>query len=310
MAFWNRGKNWEDEYDQYYAQDRRTGPAGTRTVSRLRFFTHMLTLMFVGAVFLGIAGMLGGPTMLEKMLTDLAMPTGLVWLTLLVMTYFCLLTRQAWPALVGFACWLVLTIAGNSFVSNWLISTLERPYQDTQVLEMEPVDTIVVLGGGTSSRLTGGSQLAASGDRVATAARLFHAGKAKNLICTGSAPFQVSELDLDPRQEAAEILIGLGVPPANVVQMKGNNTSEEMQNLKTWIESNPNQGRIGILTSAWHLNRVMRLAESYNLKPVPIPSDFRTQPYGPSPNLLIPSSDRIQLTRLAVKEYLAGLVGR
>ncbi len=310
MALLNRRKNWEDEYDEYYAQDRRTGPGQVRSLTRLRFFSHALTLMFVGAVFLGVAGTLGGPSMLEKMLTDLAMPTGIIWLALIVMTYFCLLTRQPWPAIVGFACWLILTLAGNSYVSNWLMSTLESPYQKINVLAMEPLDTIVVLGGGTSSRLTGGSQLADNGDRVSTAARLFHAGKVTNLICTGESYLPKTEFDLDPRQEAAEILIGLGVPPANVVQMKGRNTSEEMHNLKTWMEANPNHGRVGILTSAWHLPRVMRLAKANGLDVIPVPSDFRTMPYRPDPNLFIPSSNRIRQTWLAVKEYLAGLVRR
>ena len=248
--------------------------------------------------------------MLEKMMTELAMPVGLVWLVLMVMIYFCLLLRQAWPALVGFACWLILTLTGNGFISNWLISTLEKPYQNINVYEMEALDSIVVLGGGTNSRLGGGTQLGISGDRVATAARLFHADKVKNIICTGSDSFRSSEKDLNPREEAAEILVELKVPSANVVQLPGKNTSEEMQNLKIWLEANPQHGQIGILTSAWHLTRALRLAESNGLELVPVPADFLTMPFGPSPNLVVPSSDCMDVSKRAIKEYLARVVGR
>jgi uncharacterized SAM-binding protein YcdF (DUF218 family) len=259
MAFWNRIKNWEDDYDEQYTRDRPTGSGG-RGIGGTRFFAHSLSLLFLGAIFLGAVGAISGTTMMEKMLTDLAMPLGIVWLALIVMVYFSLLTRQAWPALVGFFCLLILTVAGNSFFSNWLISTLEQPYADVDIYEMEPLDTLVVLGGGTSSRLDGESQLAAGGDRVATTARLYHAGLATKIICTGSK-FRTSENDRSPREEAAAILVGMGVPGNDVLKMKGSNTFQEIGNLKKWIEANPDHGRVGIVSSAWHLPRVMRLAK-------------------------------------------------
>ncbi len=257
MALLNRRKNWEDDYDEYYAQDRRPGPGQVRSLTRLRFFTHALTLMFVGAVFLGVAGTLGGPSMLEKMLTDqqchanyLAHTHTHTFFFFFFFfrndrtDYFCLLTRQPqWQQLSGFACWLILTLAGNSYVSNWLISTLESPYQKINVLAMEPLDTIVVLG---RHQFTFDWRFITRGQwvNVSTACRLFHAGKVANVICTGGSYLPKTEFGWIPRQEAAEILIGLGVPPANVVQMKGRNTSEEMHNLKTWMEANPNHGRV------------------------------------------------------------------
>jgi uncharacterized SAM-binding protein YcdF (DUF218 family) len=221
-----------------------------------------------------------------------------------------MLSRQTWPALVGLLCWLILTVAGNKFCASWMISTLERPYQSVNVFELEPLDTIVVLGGGTSSRLNGGSQFGSSGDRVGTAARLFHAEQVKTLICTGSHSFRASKQDLSPREGAADILIGLGIPSERVVQMEGKNTYEEMKKLKQWQDENPGHGRLGLLTSAWHLPRVMRLASSLDLDIVPVPSDFRTSHPGPSPNLIVPSSSYLETTRFALKEYLAGLVGR
>ena len=90
MAFWNRKKNWEDDYDNYYSQDRRLGNEGRRGGNRVFFLAHTLTLVFVGCLFLGGVGLVNGTTMVEKMLTELLMPGGLIWLALLLQVYFIL----------------------------------------------------------------------------------------------------------------------------------------------------------------------------------------------------------------------------
>jgi len=308
MAFWKRKKNWEDEYDEYYAQDRRVKRA--RKPGRLRFVPHLLLLGFVGGLFIGGAGLVSGPTMVEKLLTSLAMPIGIVWITLMLLVYFCLLSRQAWPAIAGFFCWLILTIAGNQFVSLWLIGTLEAPYQDINIFDLESFETVVVLGGGTNSTVNGQSQLGFNGDRVAVAARLYHAGRVKQLICTGTQTFRSSPKDLHMRDEAAEILIGVGVPKEAILRMEGDNTSQEMANLKTWMEKSGTSGRVGIVTSAWHMSRVMRLAQANNLEVFPIPANFLSTPPAPSPNMVVPSSGNMMVTAKACREYLARIVGR
>lgn len=308
MAFWKRKKNWEDEYDEYYAQDRRAESA--KKPGRFRFIPHMLLLAFLGALFVGAAGLVSGPTMVEKLLTALATPVGLVWLGLIVLVYFCILNRQSWPAITGFGCWLVLTVGGNQLVANWIANSLEAPFQDIDIFQVEPFDTVVVLGGGTKTLQNGRSQLSSSGDRVATAARLYHAGQVKRLVCSGTQTFRSTPKDLHPREEAAEILIGLGVPKEFVLQMKGENSSQEMANLKTWIDQFGAGGRVGILTSAWHLPRAIRLAESKGLEVHPIPSDFVSGPFAPSPRLVIPSGGNLMRTGQMLKEYLARVVAR
>lgn len=308
MPIWKRKKNWEDEYDEYYAQDRRV--ERPQKPGRLRIVPHLLLLGFIGALFVGGAGLVSGPTMVEKLLTALATPLGVVWISLIVLVYFCLLSRQAWPAVAGFCCWLILTVAGNQFFSTWLIGTLEAPYQDINIFELEPFESVVVLGGGTNSTSNGQSQLGSSGDRIAVAARLYHAGIAKQLICTGTQKFRNSPKDLHMRDEAAEILIGIGVPKEAVLRMEGENTSQEMANLKTWIEKTGFTGRIGIVTSAWHLSRVTRLARDNELEVEPIPSDFLSRPIVPSPSMVVPSGANLQVTANACREYLAGVVGR
>lgn len=307
MAFWNRRKpDGDDQTDENHADRIRE----RTTTDRLRVLPHLLLMLFVGALFVGAVGVLGGKTMFEKTLTALAQPCGILWLALIMLTYFCLLLRQTWPALIGMLCFFLLTIGGNSFAANWLVLQRETPFLDVDPMKLDPYDTVFVLGGGTGTRNNGTAQLTRSGDRVATAARLFHAGKIKNIICTGTQSFRSTEKDLHPREEAAIILEDLQVPAENIGQIKGVNTFEEMQNIRKWLEGNPNPGRVGILTSAWHLKRAMRLAESAGVIADPIPANFLTTPFSPSPNLLIPSAANLELTTAMVKEYLAGLVNR
>ena len=112
------------------------------------------------------------------------------------------------------------------------------------------------------------------------------------------------------RDEAAEILIGVGVPKQAILRMEGENTSQEMANLKTWMEKSGTSGRVGIVTSAWHMSRVMRLAQTNNLEVFPIPANFLSTPPAPSPNMVVPSSGNMMVTAKASREYLARIVGR
>lgn len=319
MAFWNRKKNWEDEYDQYYAQDRRAERG--KEPGRLRFIPHLLLLGFCGAVFIGASGVISGPTMVEKMLTGLASPVGILWLGLITTVYFCLLLRQGWPAAIGFFCWVVLTLGGNAWVAGMLARSLEAPYQDISVLELEPMDVVVVLGGGTNTRLNGNPQAAASGDRITVAASLYHSGITNRLVCTGSQTYRSSPKDLHPREEATAILMSLGVPQKALLEMRGNNTFEEMESLKKWLadeakknpeteSGQPTQQRVGIVTSAWHMKRAMRLARDNGLEVIAVPANFFSEPFVPTPGWVIPSGRNLDITSLLVKEYLARIVGR
>lgn len=307
MAFWNRRqRQWDEQTNEYYAERTRE-----RTGSdRLRVLPHLLALAFVGALFVGAVGVVAGESMFEKTLTALALPCGILWLALIVLVYFCMLLRQAWPSLIGLLCLLLLTLGGNSYVANWLAAQREAPFKDINPIDLETYDTVFVLGGGTSTRLDGTSQLSHSGDRITTAARLYHAGKIKNIICTGSQVYRTTKNDLHPREEAANILIELQVPRDNIQQMPGENTNAEIASIRKWLEANPNPGRVGILSSAWHLQRVMRLAEQDGVIADPIPADFFSSPFAPSPDLLIPSASNLETTRKIMKEFLADLASR
>ena len=307
MPFWKRKPHWDEVTDEYYGERTRE----RKHSDRIRVLPHFCAIALLGALFLGAVGVVGGKTMFEKTLTALVQPCGLIWLLLILLIYFCLLCRQGWPAFIGLLCFLILSIAGNSYVANWVALQREAPFVDIDPMSMEPLDTVFVLGGGTLTRTDGVPQLSWNGDRIATAAKLFHAGKIQNIICTGTQTFRTTEKDLHPREEAASILADLKVPVERIGQMKGENTFQEVQNIKKWMDANPDAKRVGILTSAWHLKRAMRLAKAEGIEGIePIPANFMNLPFAPTPNLLIPSATNLEITRTMLKEYLGGLVGR
>jgi len=111
------------------------------------------------------------------------------------------------------------------------------------------------------------------------------------------------------------ILEALGVPPQAIEQCGGANTSEELTHLAQLIK--PGE-RAGLVTSAWHLPRALRLAGRHGLQLEPVPADFQ----GPQPNagqrpgfgatvlLCIPDAEALLFAARWEKEHMAELVGR
>ena len=128
-------------------------------------------------------------------------------------------------------------------------------------------------------------------------------------MCTGLQSFRSTEEDMHPYEEATLLLEELGVAPQEILKLNGINTSEEMENLKKWTDVNPGK-RIGLLTSAWHLPRAVRLAKAQGIEVEPIASGFYSQPYAPDPGIVVPNEYNLIITASAAKEYLARLVGR
>ena len=139
--FWRKKTNWEDEYDEYYTRD--VDRSGGKT--RFKYLPHILLLILVGAIFCAIVGVVAGMTMLEKTVTSLAMPVGILWLLLLITMYFCLVNRNPWPAIMCFVCWLLLTVGGNRVFTAWYARSIERPYLEQNFDDVEPWDVVVVL---------------------------------------------------------------------------------------------------------------------------------------------------------------------
>ena len=107
--------------------------------------------------------------------------------------------------------------------------------------------------------------MSAGADRVWTGAKLYKAGKAKRIICTGS----------EIERSTLPLLIDFGVPREAVVWYDdARNTEEEARLIAKTLGGGGKKPRILLVTSAWHMNRAKFLFEKAGLVVVSCPGDF------------------------------------
>ena len=127
-------------------------------------------------------------------------------------------------------------------------------------------DAIVVLGGGMLfHEKCGASEMASAADRVWTGAKLYKAGKAGKIICTGS----------EIERGTLPLLVDFGVPKEAVHWYDdARNTEEEARLMSKTLAVDGEKPKILLVTSAWHMNRAKFLFEKAGLDVVPCPGDF------------------------------------
>lgn len=251
---------------------------------------------------------LGGQYNLEKTLKALIAPTGLIWLGLLGQVVFFSSAGRVVAATFSFGLWILLTVSGNQLVARWIDWHLERSFLETRASNLGKFDAVLILGGSTSMTPAGDYQ---GGSRVFAGLRLFRAGQAKTLLVSGEQNSRSSPQDLNPGQEAKQMLLQSGVPESAIVVLGGLNTSEEIKALDEWLETNSsNDFRVGILSDASHLVRALSLCNTHGIEATGIPSSFDSNPFVPNPSLVIPSSANLSKTQNFAFEVLGRLIGR
>lgn len=294
------------EYDDYGWSDFNRPPWSW-------YLSHLGGLLAIAAAGIGVAWGFNGRGMAEKMATAIVQPVGLVWVGLTLLVYFCFLQRRTGVVAVSLCGWLILTFAGNQYFSNWLASTLESRYYHMKQGDLETAEYGLLLGGGTTTAPNGREQLNQSGDRLVVAAELYHAGRIKQVMCSGSHSFALDNSKL-PSDEAIAMLQRLGVPAENLISIEGANTFQEMQSLEAWVatekEKGNDPGRVVVISSAWHLPRVQRLARERKLAITPVPANFLSAEVQPSANMVVPGAYQLLVSSQVIKEYLAGFVKR
>ena len=249
-----------------------------------------------------VVGLFFIPSLLviSKIITYLIMPLGLVWMT----TFLACIVSKGYKRFLWGILFALITSGGNPWFGNFLLHSLERPFKNVDPLAIENLDAIVVLGGGTNDPSAFRPQLGYAGDRIFLAAELAQAQKTTTLVLTGSSPAQ------DHSEQTAELLNAIGVQGIEIIRVpEPMNTSQEIRAIKPIITTAQWQ-RVGVISSAWHLRRIMKLAEQNNIQLIPIPADIRGSWIDKSAHNLIPQADGIMATQLALKEYLGALVGR
>jgi len=255
--------------------------------------------------------------MLQKTAGFLMMPAGLLWLGLIAATGLAWRRggrlggggrlNEALPLLlltIGY------TVAGNIHVGHALMRRLEAEIPNLGETPALPFDAACVFGGATEVDSFGRPELACSGDRVMAAARLYHAGLARTLVASG-----VSEDDpAGPRNlgaEARSLWLAVGVPESAicVVETPCRVTKEEVSAFASLKESR-GWKRVALVSSAWHLPRIQRLAKRAGLDGIPYGSDWRGRHHVFQWQDCVPQGAGFWRVNLAAWEFVGRLAGR
>lgn len=278
------------------------------SVFKVVSFAAVLNVLAIIAIWLTI-----DRSAAEKTAVNLAMPTGLLWFALnclLLMSW----QRCSKAVFRSILCvWLLFTLCGNGQLAQRAAGTLEAPYRNVDPLAQPPFDAVILLGGGATEGGNGRQQGNGSGDRLILAAQLYHQQRTKQILCTGRRIKSMNSSGFDPADQSAEILLKLGVPAAAIEKVGGRTTSEEMQSLGQRFRAGDH--RVGVVTSAWHMRRAIRLARKNGLSLQPLPADFMCGPLRPLTtgeliNTMIPQAGAFLTHSRVLKEYLGILVGR
>lgn len=168
---------------------------------------------------------------------------------------------------------------------------------------------IIVLGGGFEGSVNlarGGYELNASGDRFVEAAVLARHYPAARVVVTGGASSLVLDGEADG-DTAPRLLVALGVGPERLVlENRSRNTYENAVFTRALVEPAP--GEVWLLvTSAFHMPRSMGLFRKAGFDVVAWPADYRTAGTEYPGLAQDNSSDSLQNTTLAIREWI-GLV--
>lgn len=256
-----------------------------------------------------VVGLLGD-LVAQKALALLLMPAGLAWLLLIALTVAAWRSAPRALAWLASATLLLFTVAGNTWIGNALIGSLEQRIPPLDLEHQQPFDAVCVLGGGTEFSDADGPALASAGDRIAVAARLWHAGKAKVLVVSGSS-IGTMERERDLTEESTVLLRGLGVDPRAIMPAPPGavNTAQEIAAYRA-MAGEHGWTRIGLVSSAWHLPRALRLCRSIDFAVVPLGADRRGRFRSWSLYWLIPQHHGFDRVQHACWEYLGMLAGR
>ncbi|MEZ6127282.1 MAG: YdcF family protein [Planctomycetaceae bacterium] len=273
----------------------------------------LLGFGLVSVAVLMLIRILLGRMVAEKIATTLMLPCGILWSLQMCCVALAITSRQRNVATAIFCVWLMYTVCGNGLLADILARSLEDRFTASHPLHEAPFDYVIVLGGGGSQGANLRMQGNGSGDRILLAAQLYHADIARRLICTGKRIAGMDGEGPDPSDIAFDLLTGLGVPGDAIERVGGHNTAEEMLTLRQRFEGR--SPRVGLVTSAWHLPRALRLASHNGLTPVPLPADFMSgpdEPWTPGQwiSSMIPQAENLLTVARVTKEHLAALVGR
>lgn len=213
---------------------------------------------------------------MSKIFWGLVQPVSLIFLLLLGSWLLTLWGRRAMGLVSGAAGLLLLALSSFTTLGVLLIEPLEDRFAPPQA--MPPVvNTIVMLGGATSGRVSTARQvteLSEAGDRLTETLRLARFYPEARIVLSGGTGLLVA--DGEPEAEtAARFFEGLGIARGRLVlESASRNTDENAELTKAMLGDNP--GVVALVTSAFHMPRSVGLFRKVGIEVVAWPTDYRS----------------------------------
>lgn len=259
--------------------------------------------------FLSHTGECSIPLLLDKILTLLAMPLGIVFgAGVLALVALGFNRRRIAAGLLAFALvWLWLW--STPLASNVVVDSLLDQYSLRRVEEFPAADAIVLLSGGARpiSKYRIYPSLGHTSDRVWHAARLYHAGKAPLIVASGgnvwSRPGEQSQADA-----MRTLLEALGVPDAAILVEGSSRTTRENAVFTAKLAAERGIKRVLLVTAAWHMPRAEATFRRVGLEVVPVPTHYGSRRIEIGILTILPDVRKLRSSTLALKEYLGFLV--
>lgn len=174
--------------------------------------------------------------------------------------------------------WLVV---GYYPVPDYLLSQLENVYPQAN-LDPTQLTGVIVLGGGEGKGIIAEARNEASlnraAERLSEAAKLNKKNPSLKVLYTGHTS-QIFHKGWSGSDIAKKFLSDQGVPADKILlESKSRNTYENAVLSKAFLEQSDNTGKWGLITSAAHMNRSMKIFEKVGLgeRLTPIPVDYET----------------------------------
>jgi uncharacterized SAM-binding protein YcdF (DUF218 family) len=201
----------------------------------------------------------------------------------------------------------LLLIFTSSIVAGGLVHSLEDQYRDA-ALDASPAQAVVVLGGSlhmpsAQHHLTG---LIDSTDRLLVAFRLYRAGKAPLVFCSGGNNPIGNQAGKTPEATWMAHLLEEWNIPASAIQIESGSINTRENAVRSYqILAPKGIKRILLVTSALHMPRAAGTFRKAGFEVVAVPADFRTG-WGESNMLekLLPSANNLIAADAALHEWL------
>jgi len=241
---------------------------------------------------------------LNKLLPIFFLPLGIVFLLLILAVW----RRRRWPIFTAGA---VLYVSSINVVSQSLIGWLESHFPAVAIVQVEPADAIVVLGG-IFGPPTKPGYLANVGDaveRLEGGIRLYQAGKAPTLVFTGGRiPWE--DRTRVEGEDARDAAIARGIPADRIVVTREvGNTADEARAIAALMREKKRK-RVILITTGWHLPRAAWLFQKAGVAFTAFPVDFRRRPNPITLIDFLPRGESLEDTETALREIYGNLFYR